>query len=316
MTSTTELMQTHSRFRTVLRLAAVAAGIAMASACSRHADTPDKAPATVASRYAAMAQGRIDIEGGLLHLSIPGSGMLARVPVRDGETVTRGQLLAQLNEEPAQLAIKAAQAQLENAQAQLKLTQVEQAAAKVRAKRLAAAAASGADAGQNADNARTASEQLAAQVSAAQAGVDLARQKLAEAHYRLQQDSLHAPVDGELVHVAVQAGEAISAGSTAFVLLPDKPRIVRAELNESFVGAVHPGMRAEVLIDGGPDAATWPAHVVRIGQVYGPDTLDNDPQIRANSRAVSCILAFDTPQRLRIGQRVLVRFLPATAAKD
>lgn len=315
MTSIIDLMRNHSRPSTALRLAAVALAIATATACSRHADTPDKTAAT--PHYAAMAQGRIDIEGGLLHLSIPAAGMLARVPVHDGEQVRRGQLLAQLDEAPAQLAIKATQAQLENAQAQLKLSQVEQAAAKLHAQRVAAAAASGADAGQSADDARAASDRLAAEVSAAQAGVDLARQKLAEARYRLQQDSLRAPVDGELVHVAVQAGEAVSAaGATAFVLLPDKPRIVRAELNESFVGAVHPGMHAEVISDGGSDATALPAHVLRIGQVYGPDTLQDDPQIRANSRAVTCILAFDTPQRLRIGQRVLVRFLPGKTTKD
>jgi len=53
--------------------------------------------------------------------------------------------------------------------------------------------------------------------------------------------------------------------------------------------------------------------VLRIGQVYGPATLENDPQIRANARTVECVLAFDQPQNLRIGQRVIVRFGSPTA---
>jgi hypothetical protein len=43
--------------------------------------------------------------------------------------------------------------------------------------------------------------------------------------------------------------------------------------------------------------------------------LENDPQVRANARTVECVLAFDQPQTLRIGQLVMVRFgtRPASA---
>jgi len=119
------------------------------------------------------------------------------------------------------------------------------------------------------------------------------------------------------VHVAAQPGASVSPSSGAlFTLLPQKPRIVRAELNESFVGVIKPGMHADV--SSGNDAATahWSAHVLRISQVYGPATLENDPQVRANARTVECVLAFDQPQSLLIGQRVMVRFgaTPASAA--
>ncbi|MEO6925328.1 MAG: secretion protein HlyD, partial [Rhodanobacter sp.] len=92
---------------------------------------------------------------------------------------------------------------------------------------------------------------------------------------------------------------------------------VRAELNESFVGMVKPGTHAEVSANSDNGGVHWSAHVLRIGKVYGPATLENDPQVRANSRTVECVLAFDQPQNLRIGQRVTVRFdasAPAPAA--
>jgi hypothetical protein len=93
-------------------------------------------------------------------------------------------------------------------------------------------------------------------------------------------------------------------------MLPDAPRIVRAELNESFVGVVHDGMAAEVDDDSGSGMAPLKAHVLRVGNVFGASTLEDDPQVRANTRTVECVLAFDqqpaTP--LRIGQRVVVKF--------
>ena len=308
---------TASRPPSSARLAALLrpAGFALAAAlllaaCSKSAEPA--APPVAASNYAAVARGRVDIEGGLLALAMPREGVLASVAVHEGETVKRGQLLAALDSRPAQLAVDAAQAQLEQAQAQLKLLAIKQAAAKQRAARLGAAAAAGAGDGQSADDAREASNQLDAERDADQAAVDMAAQKLAEAKYELAQHSLRAPFDAVVVHVAAQPGASVSpATGPLFTLLPDKPRIVRAELNESFVAAVRPGMRAEVVANDDAENGHWNAHVLRIGQVYGPATLENDPQIRANARTVECVLAFDQPeQQLRIGQRVIVRFLP------
>jgi RND family efflux transporter MFP subunit len=308
---------TASRPPSSARLAALLrpAGFALAAtlllaACSKHAE-----PATATappSSYAAVARGRVDIEGGLLALAMPREGVLSTVAVHEGEQVKQGQLLAALDSRPAQLAVDAAQAQLEQAQAQLKLLAIKQAAAKQRADRLTAAAAAGGDGGKRAEDAREASNQLGAEHDADQAAVDMAAQKLAEAKYELAQRSLRAPFDALVVHVAAQPGATVSpAAGPLFTLLPNKPRIVRAELNESFVTAVQPGMRAEVVANDDAENGHWNAHVLRVGQVYGPATLENDPQVRANARTVECVLAFDQPeQQLRIGQRVIVRFLP------
>jgi RND family efflux transporter MFP subunit len=279
--------------------------------------------------YAAVARGRVDIEGGLLNLSMPREGTLAKVAVHEGDQVRQGQLLAALDTEPATLAVAAAQAQQEQAQAQLKLLGIKLAAAKQRAQRLSAAASAGAGDGQSADDAREAAAQLEAEQLAAHAASSMANQKLDAARYELKQRSLLAPFDAEVVKVSAQPGASVSPSSgPLFTLLPRKPRIVRAELNDSFIGAIKPGMHAEVIADNGNDSDHWSAHVLRIGEVYGPATLENDPQVRANARTVECVLAFDQPGadkdspgptgNLRIGQRVTVHFgNPAkVAAKD
>ncbi|MBA2079202.1 HlyD family efflux transporter periplasmic adaptor subunit [Rhodanobacter sp. PCA2] len=312
MTPTATRPSPSARLAALLRPAGFAlAAVLLLAACSKHAD-PAAAGNAAAPRYAAVARGRVDIEGGLLALAMPREGVLASVAAREGETVKQDQLLAALDTRPAQLAVDAAKAQLEQAQSQLKLLDIKQAAAKQRAQRLAAAAAAGAGDGQSADDANEASNQLGAERDASQAAVDMAAQKLAEAKYELAQRSLRAPFDAVVVRVLAQPGASVSpASGPLFTLLPNKPRIVRAELNESFVGAVHPGMRAEVVANDDAENARWTARVLRVGQVYGPATLENDPQIRANARTVECVLAFDQPeQQLRIGQRVIVRFLP------
>jgi len=285
--------------------------------CSRSADESTNATAPPAA-YAAVARGQVDIEGGLLTLSMPREGTLAKVAVHEGDHVKQGQLLAALDTQPATLAIEAAQAQLEQIQAQLKLIAVKQVGAKQRAQRLAAAVAAGAGDGQSADDAREAAAQLDAEQQSTRAALSMASQKLDEARYELKQRSLLAPFDADVVQVSAQPGASVSPTSgPLFTLLPQKPRIVRAELNDSFVGVIQPGMPAEVVPDNGRDDTRWSAHVLRIGRVYGPATLENDPQVRANARTVECVLAFDEPtsdqtKNLRIGQRVMVRFGAAT----
>ena len=301
-----------------LRLGCLALTLAwVLPGCSKQPATPSAAATAPSPAYAAVARGKIDIEGGLLSLSMPREGTLAKVTVHEGDHVKQGQLLAMLDTEPARLAVDAAQAALEQAQAQLKLIAIKQAAARQRAQRLQAAVAAGAGDGQSADDAREMAAQLDAEEAAGHAAVSMATQKLAEARYELKQRSLLAPFDAEIVHVMAQPGASVSPSSgPLFTLLPEKPRIVRAELNESFVGVIHPGMHAEVMANNDNQTAHWSAHVLRIGAIYGPATLENDPQIRANARTVECVLAFDQPQHLRIGQRVVVRFDASAPPKD
>jgi multidrug resistance efflux pump len=302
----------------LIRLGGIALTLTcLLAGCSRSADESTNATAPPAA-YAAVSRGKVDIEGGLLTLSMPREGTLAKVAVHEGDHVKQGQLLAALDTQPATLAIEAAQAQLEQIQAQLKLIAVKQVGAKQRAQRLAAAVAAGAGDGQSADDAREAAAQLDAEQQSTRAALSMASQKLDEARYELKQRSLLAPFDADVVQVSAQPGASVSPTSgPLFTLLPQKPRIVRAELNDSFVGVIQPGMPAEVVPDNGRDDTRWSAHVLRIGRVYGPATLENDPQVRANARTVECVLAFDEPtsdqtKNLRIGQRVMVRFGAAT----
>jgi RND family efflux transporter MFP subunit len=299
----------------LLRPLIVLAAVAAMAGCS-HDDASDKAAKrAAATSYVAVARGRIDIEGGLLKLSMTRDGVVIDIKVHEGEHVRKGQLLAVLDTEPARLAVNSAEAEQKQAEAQAKLLESRIKAAEQRAQRLASAAAAGAGDSQSADDAHEAAQQLQGELDNARAAAALAAQKLAGARYELAQRSLTAPVDGQVVQRLIQPGATTSPQNPAFVLLPDTPRMVRAELNESFVRAVSEGMQAEVVDDSGSGMPNLPAHVLRIGTVFGASTLEDDPLVRANTRTVECVLAFDQapPASARIGQRVLVHFGSAPA---
>jgi len=297
-------------------LLALALASSLLAACSQNDAGKNASSAAPAPAYAAVARGRVDIEGGLLKLSMPRDGIVSDIKVHEGERVHKGQVLAVLDTKPAQLTVNGAEAELKQTQAQAELLEVRLKAAQQRATRLAAAAAAGAADGQSADDAKDAAQQLQGELDNAHAAAATAAQKLDAARYELAQRTLLAPFDGQIVERDIQPGAAVSPqGGPAFVLLPEQPRIVRAELNESFASVVHEGMQAQVVDDSGSGVPALSAHVQRIGTVFGPSALEEDPLIRANTRTVQCVLVFDQPPpaSLRIGQRVIVQFTANTA---
>ncbi|MFP3493928.1 HlyD family efflux transporter periplasmic adaptor subunit [Pseudomonas sp. SIMBA_059] len=289
----------------------LSSALLLLAGCSRE-DQPAN-PAASAPSYLAVARGRIDVEGGLLKLGFTSDAVVNEIKVKEGEQVKKGQLLATLDSELQQLAVGAALTGQQQVQVQAKQLARQLKFAEQKAKRLTLAAGAGAGDQQSADEAHEAVERLRDESETNKVQADIATRKLNAARYELTRRSLRAPIDAEVVRRLIQPGAAVSAQSgAAFILLPNQPRIVRAELNESFAGVVTPGMRAEVTDDSGTGSAPLSAHVVRISAVLGNSTLEDDAQVRANMRTVECILAFDQPPpaSLRVGQRMLVRFGP------
>lgn len=309
-----------------LRIAIVLSA-AVTAACSDHSapmvSTTAAATATATaapkSPYAAASRGRIDVEGGLLQLSIPGSGRITTISVREGDHIARGQELAALDTQAASLDVEEAQAQLSREKARSRSLTVQLNADRRRAQQLAKAADADAGSRQDADDAKSAAAQLRAEIDSSRASVRLAEVKLSQARYALKQQTLYSPVDATIVHINTTIGASVSPQSgTLFTLLPKRPLIVRAEVNAMYVDAVRPGMSATVVADGNPSTPGLRARVERIGAVYGPNKFAEDPAQQNNFQTVECILALDQAQNLRVGQKVLVRFnaeTPGTPAQ-
>ena len=287
------------------------------AACARHRDNPTTAAADNATPSLIVARGRVDIEGGPLPLGMTVDGVIANVAVTEGDWVRRGQLLIAADPTPARIDEDLARAKLAQAQSQAKLLESKASAARTRAARLIQAAEEDAGDGQSADDAREAAVEAGAELINAQAGMRIARAELQRTGYLAEQHILRAPLDGEVLRVTAWPGMRVSAqGGTLLTLLPAKARIVRAELSQDFVDVIAPGAAARIVSDDGQQTALGAAHVLRIGRMYGQSLLQEDPLQRINERSVECVLAFDGPSALRVGQRVLVHFPQASRGAD
>lgn len=274
------------------------------------------APAPVPAAYVAVARGRIDIEGGLLNVVAAREGHVAHIDVKEGQRVRRGDKLIELDDTGARLVVATAQAALQESVAQVQSIVTQLAPATTRAERLRAAARAGVGDGQTADDAEAQVQQLAAQRDVALATRAAAEAKVAVEQHELSLLTLTAAQDATVAQVVTQVGAPVSpAGPFLLVLLPDSPRIVRAELSEAYVDAVQRQMTATVSPQDDP-GRSWPAHVLRISPIVGPARLEEDAQRRAVERTVECVLAVDGDTPLRIGQLVLVKIgAPAKPVK-
>jgi RND family efflux transporter MFP subunit len=284
-----------------------AAALAGLAACSSERDA-NAGPLPPPGTYLAMARGQVDVEGGLVRVVAARDGRVEDVRVEDGDVVKQGDVLARLEQRPARIALGIAEATLAQANAQAGVLKAKLAPLADQARRVAEAAGAGAASGQSADDAGTAVAVLKAEVAAAEATARVAREQVEQARAELDQRTIVAPAAGRIVRRSVHVGDAVSAqaGTELFQLLPDRPRIVRGELNEAYVDLVKPGMHAEVVRDS-DQGTVVSAEVLRVGEVFGPSRLTDDPVERAGAHDVECVLRLDGGE-FRIGQRVLVRF--------
>ncbi|MFM9914527.1 MAG: HlyD family secretion protein [Rhizobacter sp.] len=307
---TTRRMAAHACAMLVMALLAACApqDESILSPAEAAASAPD-------GRFVAIARGRVDVPGGLLSVASPQGGLIQNWSVQPGDVVRKGQVLAQIDARETRHLLEQAKAEQALAAAQLDALRARVPAARARLDRLKQALAAGAGSGQAVDDAQAALGDAEKQLVVQRSALAVVQQRVSQANQMLAAATIRAPASGRVVQRTTQVGEYIAAYGVLLSLLPEGPRIVRADLNESLIARVKAGMRAEVVsvAEGG---AVNGAHVLSIGDVFGPprsvDTAESEVIIDA--RVVECLLQLDNSE-LRVGQRVLVRFLPADAAK-
>jgi len=146
-------------------------------------------------------------------------------------------------------------------------------------------------------------------VREAQADVSAAVVRVRQAEYTASQCELRAPSAGTVLRVQVSAGEMIGgAGSAApFQFRPDRPFIVRAEVEQEFVHRIAAGQPARVEDEANPGTA-WPGVVERVAGWYAQRrTTPEKPAAFKDVATVECVIRLVGPAPpLRIGQRVVV----------
>lgn len=266
------------------------------------------APAAVAA-----AKGHVDIEGGVVRLAARRDGVIRRVLVEEGAQVEAGALLAELDNTLAERELALAEGELAHARRQTGPAQVRLAAAQRERRRIEPLAPEDLVAGQELDRARDEEATARAELAALAAAAEVAQHRVAVARQRIEEGLVRAPARGQIIRRQAQPGHGVSSLNVTplFVFVPEAPRIVRAELEERFLGAVHAGQAAEVILEA-DDRRRFPAQVLRVGRMVGARTPSDDPTERQDNRVVECVLALNAADLL-IGQRVVVRFNGRTA---
>lgn len=262
------------------------------------------------SPYAAVANGKADVEGGIVQIAARSAGIIRAVYVQEGDRVSSGQILARQEDDQQRLQVQRSAAEVRQAAAALEATLVEIRTAEREYERLQRLAPSNYVAGQRLDQARDAIAAAKAKLAAQQAAVGTARARLNEAQYNLELTVIRAPMSGVIVRRYANPGAGASTlnVSNMFDLEPDTPRIVRAEIVEASIPAITIGQDVEIVPEA-DETKLYTGKVLRRAALFGARKLQSDdPSERTDERVVEVVVSADGAPLL-IGQRVLVKFM-------
>lgn len=288
--------------------------------------------------------GNVDIR--TVNMSFRVGGRLQALTVDEGDAITRGQTLGQLDKAPYENALMQAKANVATAQAQYDLMmagyrseEIAQAAAAVKQAQAAYDYAQSFLQRQQGlwnrkllsandlENARSSRDQARATLKSAQdklsqyqagnrpqeiaqakASLEQAQAQLAQSTLDLHDTVLTAPSDGTLLTRAVEPGSMLNAGSTVLTLSLTRPVWVRAYVDEKNLNQAQPGRDILLYTDGRPDK---PYHG-KIGFVsptaeFTPKTVET-PDLRTDLVYRLRIIVTDADDSLRQGMPVTLRF--------
>ena len=281
-----------------------------AGAAKKKADEEAAATQKVESPYAAIANGKVDVEGGIIQIAARRGGVVREVLVQEGDRVVAGQILARQEDDEPRLALQSASADVAQAESQLRLIEVDIRTAQREYDRLQQLVDTNFVAAQRLDQARDAIATAQARLGSQQAAVQTARARRDQAAYNVELTVIRAPQSGRIVRRYANPGAGASTlnVSTMFDLEPDSPRIARAEIVESDIPNVTNGQAVEITPEGDP-SKVYVGTVLRRAAVFGARKLaSDDPSQRSDERVIEVVVtAGDAP--LLIGQRVLVKFM-------
>jgi len=288
----------------------IALSLVQKAGAAKKAEIAKAAETKVESPYAAIANGKIDIEGGIIQIAARRGGVVREVLVQEGDRVTAGQILARQEDDEPRLSLQTATADLVQAESQLRLINVDIATAQREYDRLQKLVATNFVAAQRLDQARDAISSAQARLGSQPAAVQTARARRDQAAYNVELTVIRSPADGRIVRRYANPGAGASTlnVSNMFDLEPDAPRIARAEIVEADIPNITADQAVEITPEGDP-SKVYVGKVLRRAAVFGARKLaSDDPSQRTDERVVEVVVAVnDAP--LLIGQRVLVKFM-------
>ncbi|HTP40521.1 MAG TPA: efflux RND transporter periplasmic adaptor subunit [Steroidobacteraceae bacterium] len=282
------------------------------TACNRAGGDAGGKNAVVAppSPYATIANGKVDVEGGVIEVAARRPGVVTEVLVQEGDVVKAGQVLARQDDRDAVLATGSARAALLQAESQIPLLELNIRTAQREYERVKQLIAQHLISQQALDQSNDALETAQAQLTIQKAAVETAKAQVAQALYNQELTIVRAPMNGKIVRRYTNPGTGASTlnVSTMFDLEPAIPHIIRAEIIESAIPDVHVGQEAEIVPEANPDVVAV-GKVVRIAATFGARKLKSDAANEATDERVVEVVVSAEGAPFLIGQRVLVKFM-------
>lgn len=254
-----------------------------------------------------VAKGVIEAAGGLVRVLAPRDGIVAASLVEEGDLVVAGQPLVRLEDRQQHLVVDAALAEVGDRRAQLEVAAARAAGAEREARRLGSLAGADAAPMQEAEQAATAAAIARGEQRQAQEALHVAEARQQLSAYEIEVRTIRASAPGRVVRRTTTTGAYVAAAAPLFVVEPQGPRLVRAELDEAFADKITPGMSATVSREF-QAGKSYTAKVLRVSDVLAGASLSEDAVARADVRIIAVVLAMPPGADLRLGQRVLVRF--------
>lgn len=143
-------------------------------------------------------------------------------------------------------------------------------------------------------------------IAKAKADVSLAQAELDEARARLEKSYIKSPIDGVVLRKHLKEGESVSEmRDMPIVTVADTAVLrVRVDVDETDVSKLRIDQRAYVVADAYGEKKFW-GRVVRIGQMLGKKNIRTDePTERVDTKILETLIELDGDSELPVGLRV------------
>lgn len=214
-------------------------------------------------------------------MSPAAAGQIAKLTVREGDKVKRGQLLLSLWNEDLMAEDKLARSEATAAVSRAESVCIQADNAERSAQRSEELRKTGVVSQEAVDQARSQAESLRADCVAAKANVDVSRERVAAIAASLERTQLFAPFDGVIVEVNGEVGEYVTPSPPGIPTLPAVDMADRscfyvlAPIDEVDAPRIKQGMVARISLDSFK-GRSFPAHVRRVSDYV----LDVEKQAR------------------------------------
>jgi membrane fusion protein, multidrug efflux system len=261
--------------------------------------------ATVAVTGSLISSSRVDVKAET-------TGRLVKFAKEEGDPVKAGEVVAWVDQENSQLAIRQADSAVKVAEAGLERARVNNTHSRSELERAQNLVKSGGITDRDLKLAQLAETDAAAQVLVAEAQLAQAQAALDTARKHLRDTEIHAPVGGEVQRKFINAGAYVEP-TTAMMTVVDNSRLeVESLLASSDLAPIRPGQRVTFTVNSFP-GVEFQGRVIDINPAVDADTRTAKIRVQVDNSAGRLKAGMFAQGEILTGVEANAIIIPATA---